>query len=93
MSFSRKRYSTLTTEDNMPFEKLTDTSPMPFGKYEGTPMVDVPADCLHYLWHDGLYRKTKDTTDSPQKQVALYIKKSMSALKEEFKDGRWRKPE
>lgn len=30
--------------------KLTDTDPMPFGKYKGTPMQDVPASYLHWLW-------------------------------------------
>ncbi len=56
---------------------------MPFGKYKGTLMQDVPADYLHYLWTNGMKEKTK--TDS----VADYIQRSLSALKQEDKDKLW----
>ena len=62
---------------------LSDTDKMPFGKYKGLPMQDVPADYLHYLWQAGL--KSKVTTDS----VAEYINRSLSALKQEYPNGIW----
>jgi len=30
-------------------KELTDTDPMPFGKYRGIPMKDVPAKYLFWL--------------------------------------------
>lgn len=33
---------------------LNDKDPMPFGKYQGTPMIDVPASYLLYLKKNGL---------------------------------------
>lgn len=32
---------------------LTDTDPMPFGKFKGTPMQDVPASYLAWLKNEG----------------------------------------
>jgi hypothetical protein len=62
---------------------LSDTDLMPFGKYKGQPMQDVPADYLHYLWTAGM--KSKVQTDS----VAEYIHRSLSALKQEQPDKLW----
>ena len=62
---------------------LIDIDKMPFGKYKGKPMQDVPADYFHYLWTNDL--KHKVLIDP----VAAYIKHSMSALKQEFPDGVW----
>lgn len=62
--------------------ELNDLSPMPFGKYKGTPMQDVPASYFFYLWQNGM----RDDKVSP---VACYIRKSLSALKDEYKDGIW----
>lgn len=61
---------------------------MPFGKYgpkpkgEGRLMADVPASYLHYLWVNG----KKDDRLCP---VADYIRRNLSALKQEYKDGIW----
>jgi uncharacterized protein (DUF3820 family) len=63
--------------------KLEDLSLMPFGKYKGTPMQDVPASYLHWLWNNGM--KDKQEIDS----VANYIKRSLSGLKIENKDLIW----
>ena len=63
--------------------ELTDISPMPFGKYKGEPMQDIPANYLHYLWNAGM--KNKVETDS----VAEYIRRSLSALKLENPDKIW----
>lgn len=62
---------------------LEDLSPIPFGKYKGTPMQDVPASYFHYLWINGM--KQKKEVDS----VANYISRSLSALKQEDPDKIW----
>lgn len=62
--------------------ELTDTSPMPFGKYKGEQMQDVPASYLHWLWTNG---KEKDTRDP----VANYIRANKDALAKEYEDGIW----
>ena len=63
---------------------MNDLSPMPFGKYKGTPMQDVPANYLLWLWDNGL--KEKFLSDSERSEVHQYIKDSMSALKQECPD-------
>lgn len=62
-------------------EELDDDSKMPFGKYRGHPMSDVPASYFHYLWNDGLKYRTTN--------VSRYIKKNLDALKMEYQDGLW----
>lgn len=61
---------------------LLDTSQMPFGKHKGKPMQDVPASYLHWLWTKG---KREDRTCP----VADYIRRNISALQQEYKDGVW----
>lgn len=63
-------------------KELHDLSPMPFGKYKGEPLQDVPADYFHWLWHNGV-------KDEPEKSLHQYIKKSLSALKQERPDLIW----
>jgi len=66
--------------------QLHDTDPMSFGKYRGTPMQDVPASYLHWLWtneRDPMYRKTKVDP------VAAYIRDNLDVLKKEHEDGIW----
>lgn len=58
----------------MPRPPLTDDSLMPFGKYKGKPMADVPASYLLWLWNDGLKNKTA-TSD-----VAAYIAENLHCL-------------
>lgn len=62
-------------------KELTDSDPMPFGQHKGTPMQDVPTDYLHYLWQRGLKHD--------KKPVANYIRRSLSALKQEQPDLIW----
>jgi hypothetical protein len=62
--------------------ELADTDPMPFGKHKGTPMQDVPASYLHWLWVNG----KQDDLGSP---VGNYIFRNLDALKKEHKDGIW----
>lgn len=70
-----------------PTEELRDTDPMPFGKYKGQPMQDVPASYLHYLWTTGL--KGYQNGTSPQYLVADYIRRNLNALRIEHHDGLW----
>ncbi len=59
---------------------------MPFGKYKGHPMADVPAQYLHFLWtdpRDPMKNRTK--TD----RVADYIERNLAVLKKEHEDGIW----
>jgi len=61
---------------------MDDLDPMPFGKHKGESMQDVPASYLHWLWTNGL----KDEKRNP---AADYIRRNLSALKEEYPDGIW----
>lgn len=66
--------------------ELQDTDKMPWGKYKGIPMQDVPASYFHWLWtneRDPMSRK------SDVDQVAAYIKRNMSALQQDHPDGIW----
>ena len=63
-------------------KELTDLDRMAFGKYKGTIMQDVPASYFHYLWTNGMEHDKEN-------QVAIYIRKNLSALKIEYKDGIW----
>jgi uncharacterized protein (DUF3820 family) len=63
-------------------KELKDEDPMPFGKHKGEPMQDVPAKYFHYLWNNGL----KEDKGS---NVADYIRRNLSSLKMEHKDGIW----
>jgi uncharacterized protein (DUF3820 family) len=53
--------------------ELTDNSPMPFGKFRGKAMIEVPA--LYLLW---LYNKGCDHTE-----VKKYIQDNLDALNKE----------
>jgi len=53
---------------------ITDNSSMPFGKYQGQKMVNIPADYL--LW---IYDNNKCTAE-----VAKYITENMDVLKAEI---------
>ena len=55
---------------------------MPFGKYKGEQMQDVPASYLHWLWTNG---KNRD----PRCPVADYIRRNLSVLQAEHADGIW----
>ncbi len=66
-------------------EPLGDLDPMPFGKYRGTPMQDIPAKYAHWLWWDAGKRAEPVGADA----VADYIRSNLSALKQEYPDGDW----
>lgn len=62
--------------------ELGDTDLMPWGKYRGLTMQDIPASYFHWLWTEG----KKDDKQCP---VADYIRRNLSALKQEHPDGIW----
>lgn len=64
-------------------KELTDTNKMPFGKYAGKAMQDVPASYLFWYWTNG------DKTSA----VGKYIEKNINALEKEYPDGIWRSDE
>jgi hypothetical protein len=63
---------------------LTDTDLMPWGKYKGTPMQDVPADYFFWCWTKQGFEFRK------QDPVAEYIRKNLASLEREYPDGIWR---
>ena len=67
-----------STKDNEP----TDDTRMPFGKYKGTRLEEVPADYFHYLWTHGMEGKPDDL-------IHKYIKMNLNGLKDEYPDGIW----
>lgn len=60
--------------------EYNDLTPMPFGRYKGELLQDVPASYLHWLW-----------TQRPLSDIRLeaYIKRNINALKQEYPDGIW----
>ena len=62
---------------------LTDNDRMPFGKFKDERMIDIPASYYHYLWTNGM------KNEAGTNPVANYIARSLSALREEYKDGIW----
>lgn len=55
---------------------LTDTDPMPFGKFRGTLMQDVPPSYLRWLKHEGCSNEL----------VSNYIHNSWDAIELELGD-------
>jgi len=55
---------------------LEDIDPMPFGKFKGTPMQDVPASYLAWLRNEGCSNVV----------VANYIYNSWEAIEQELGD-------
>lgn len=65
----------------MSWEPLNDNSEMPFGKYKGTKMANVPADYLMYLYENG------DLNGRSGRKVYRYIHNNLDAIKQELKNG------
>ena len=65
---------------------LQDIDKMPWGKYKGTSMQDVPASYFHWLWTN---EKDPMSRKAQVDQVAAYIERNMPALKKEHTDGIW----
>ncbi len=62
---------------NAPYD---DLDPMPFGKFKGECLQDIPASYLHWLW------STRPLND---RRLEAYIEKNIHALKKEYPDGIW----
>jgi len=62
---------------------LTDESPMPFGKYKGTEMANVPADYLMWLYNQ---RPGMKPFGREAQAVRDYTMENMDALKKEMKN-------
>jgi hypothetical protein len=67
-------------------KQLEEEDPMPFGGYQGTPMIDVPAEYLFWLWTNEKDPMSKRVKTDP---VADYIHRNRSALMREYPDGIW----
>lgn len=59
--------------------KLKDTDPMPFGKYKGTAMANVPAGYLIWFKENG-YKNPSNTA------VFKYIFDNWAAIQQEYKN-------
>jgi len=64
-----------------------DNTPMPFGKYKGTPLADVDATYLHWLWNSANGPLSGKTPGSDP--LADYIRANIGALSKEHPDGIW----
>ena len=62
----------------MAIEKLTDDSPMPFGKHEGVKMRDVPASYLDWLRGQPWIKSWP--------AVHAYIRRNEDVIDEELED-------
>lgn len=60
---------------------LTDDSFMPFGKYKGRTMAEVPVSYLHWFWWE--------SQGEPLHPVMGYIRNNLHALKQEKPDLLW----
>lgn len=61
---------------------LTDNSEMPWGKYKGTKMANVPASYLKWLWDNN--KVSIQRTNG----VYWYIKNNMDAIEKELNEGK-----
>ena len=61
--------------------KLNDQSIMPFGKYKGKKMENVPASYLHWLY----------TQQFCDKKIEGYVEDNMEALMKEYSNGIWKR--
>lgn len=66
-------------------ETLTDTDTIWFGKHNRTPLEDVPASYLIWLWNQGL--KQEVGQNSKRGALARYIRDNRGALEGEAPDS------
>lgn len=63
--------------------ELTDKNLMPFGRYVGTPMEDVPAGHFFWLWVDNGAEWDRKSL------VARYIRRKLETLRMKYPDRVW----
>lgn len=68
---------------------LTDNSPMPFGKYKGTPMANVKASYLLYIYDQNLGKKNWGSMH----HVMVYVGDNYEILKKEVEQKNLQKHE
>jgi len=65
---------------------LTDNSPMPFGKWAGKKMIDVPASYLIWMY-DEISKSAPNKMSFQQKLIFDYVEMNWTALEKE-RDGK-----
>lgn len=61
---------------------ITDATPMPFGKYKGVSMANVPAEYLLWLY-ERLKPSAPNKRSASEKLLVDYIEDNMDVLKKE----------
>jgi hypothetical protein len=64
---------------------LKDTDPMPFGKHKGTPLANVPAKYLLWLWKEVFFDKIASPSDYFRYPLSKYIHENLHVLESEIK--------
>lgn len=59
---------------------MNDNDLMPWGKYKGVKMANVPAGYLKYLWDNGI------VTIHKWNDIYWYIRNNMDAIEKELKN-------
>jgi uncharacterized protein (DUF3820 family) len=62
-------------------QKMTDTSLMPWGKYKGKRLIDIPAGYFIWLWDDWGIQKSGEL----HRGLREYISNNLQALRQEVK--------
>ena len=60
---------------------MTDNDLMPFGKYQGIPLKDVPDDYLLWLYNQDIHPKYSDLED--------YLEENIDGIKANINKNRW----
>lgn len=66
--------------------KLTDRSPMPWGKYENLPLEEVPAWYLLYIY-EKMKPKAPNKRNLSEKMLMVYIEDNMQVLLKQKKEN------
>lgn len=64
---------------------LTDKDPMPFGKHKGTPLANVPAKYLLWLWKEVFNSMIASPGDYYRYPLSKYIQENLHVLQAEIK--------
>lgn len=62
---------------------LQDTDPMPFGKYKGKPMAQVPASYLFWL-EEKITATFYNNRTLQEKEIMAYVKENRQVLEKEI---------
>ncbi|MCP4493397.1 MAG: hypothetical protein GY820_39735 [Gammaproteobacteria bacterium] len=67
-----------SARENLATAPLMPSSPMPFGKYKGQPMSDVPVGYFRWLWRNGL---DADTSNPVHNYISEHVSNSGGSKK------------